>query len=91
MTESAKRPNETEWRELFEHSPLMYFVVDAAGSVLSVNGSGAATLGYHVDELVRQPVFKVFPRLGPGARSTKLGPMPGKARSVERVGGPEDP
>jgi PAS domain S-box-containing protein len=61
MTESAKRPNETEWRELFEHIPIMYFVVDPAGSVLSVNGSGAATLGYHVDELVRQPVFKVFP------------------------------
>ena len=61
MTESAKRPNETEWRELFEHGPLMYFVVDAAGSVLSVNGSGAATLGYRVDELVGQPVFKIFP------------------------------
>ena len=42
MTENAARPNEAEWRELFEHSPLMYFVVDAAGIVLSVNDSGAA-------------------------------------------------
>ena len=47
MTENAARPNEAEWRELFEHNPLMYFVVDAAGIVLSVNDFGAAELGYH--------------------------------------------
>ena len=61
MTEDAARANEGEWRELFEHSPLMYFVIDAAGTVLSVNDSGAAALGYHVDELVGQSVFEVFP------------------------------
>ena len=61
MTDSAARPNETEWRELFEHSPLMYFVVDVSGRVVSVNQSGAAELGYHVDELVGQSVFEVFP------------------------------
>jgi PAS domain S-box-containing protein len=60
MTENAARPNEAEWREVFEHHPLMCFVVDAAGIVLSVNDSGAATLGYHVDELVGQSVLKVF-------------------------------
>ena len=31
MTENAARPNEAEWRELLEHSPLMYFVVDVSG------------------------------------------------------------
>ena len=60
MTENAARPNEAEWRELFEHSPLMYFMVDAAGIVLSLNDSGAAALGYQVDELVGQSVLKVF-------------------------------
>ena len=60
MTENAARSNEAEWRELFEHSPLMYFVVDAAGAVLSVNESGAAELGYQVGELVGQSVFEVF-------------------------------
>ena len=60
MTENAARSNEAEWRELFEHSPLMYFVVDAAGTVLSVNESGAAELGYQVGELVGQSVFEVF-------------------------------
>ena len=58
--ENRARPKEAEWRELFEHSPLMYFVVDAGGTVLSVNDSGAADLGYDVDELVGQSVFKVF-------------------------------
>ena len=62
MTDAA-RQNEAEWRELFEHSPLMYFVVDAAGIVLSVNDSGATALGYRVDELVGQSVFKVFSAL----------------------------
>jgi PAS domain S-box-containing protein len=61
MTENAARPNEAEWWELFQHNQLMYFMVDAAGMVLSVNDSGAAALGYGVDELVGQSVFKVFP------------------------------
>jgi PAS domain S-box-containing protein len=60
MTENAARPNEAEWRELFEHGPLMYFTIDAAGTVLSVNDSGAAALGYRVDELLGQSVLKVF-------------------------------
>ena len=61
MTENAARPNEAEWWDLFQHNPLMYFIVDTAGIVLSVNESGAAALGYHVDELVGQSAFKVFP------------------------------
>src|SRR5271165_3374036 len=46
VTENAARPNEAEWWELFQHNPLMYFIVDTAGIVLSVNESGAAALGY---------------------------------------------
>jgi len=60
MMENAARSNQAEWREFFEHSPLMYFVVDAAGLVLTVNDSGAAELGYRVDELVGESVLKVF-------------------------------
>ena len=61
MTENAARPNEAEWWELFQHNQLMYFIVDPAGMILSVNDSGAAELGYQVGELVGQSVFKVFP------------------------------
>ena len=41
----------------------MYFIVDAAGIVLSVNDSGAMGLGYRVDELVGQSVFNVLSAL----------------------------
>ena len=56
----ALRESEEHWREVFEHNPVMYFIVDATGTVLSVNSFGAAQLGYTVDELVGQSVFNVF-------------------------------
>ena len=56
----ALRESEEQWREVFEHNPVMYFMVDAAGTVLSVNAFGAAQLGYTVDELVGQYVLNVF-------------------------------
>jgi PAS domain S-box-containing protein len=54
------RDSEREWREVFEHNPVMYFMVDAAGTVLNVNTFGAAQLGYSVSELVGQSVLDVF-------------------------------
>lgn len=59
-TEAALRDSEALWREVFEHNPVMYFMVDANGVVQSVNGFGAAQLGYEVDELIGQPVLGVF-------------------------------
>ncbi|MCA6120088.1 PAS domain S-box protein [Bradyrhizobium sp. WSM 1738] len=57
----ALRKSEAQWKEVFEHNPVMYFMVDAAGTVLSVNTFGAAQLGYSVQELLGQSVLKVFP------------------------------
>jgi len=57
----ALRHSEAQWREVFEHNPVMYFMVDADGTVLSVNTFGAAQLGYAVSELLGQSVLKVFP------------------------------
>jgi PAS domain S-box-containing protein len=54
------RESEAQWREVFEHNPVMYFMVDATGTVLSVNGFGATQLGYTVPELVGQSVLNVF-------------------------------
>ena len=56
----ALRASEEQWREVFEHNPVMYFMVDATGTVLSVNAFGAAQLGYTVGELVGQSVLQVF-------------------------------
>jgi len=38
----------------------MYFIVDASGTVTTVNPFGAEQLGYSVNELVGQPVLNVF-------------------------------
>ena len=58
--EDAVRLTEAEWREIFEHNPVMYFVLNSAGTVLSVNSFGAAELLYVADELIGQSVFQVF-------------------------------
>jgi PAS domain S-box-containing protein len=59
--EAELRESEEQWRDVFENNPTMYFMVDAAGTVVSVNPFGADQLGYTVDELVGQPVLGVFP------------------------------
>ena len=56
----ALRNSEAQWKEVFEHNPVMYFMVEATGLVLSVNTFGAAQLGYTVDELLGQSVLRVF-------------------------------
>jgi len=56
----ALRGSEAQWKEVFEHNPVMYFMVDATGTVLSVNSFGAAQLGYSVSELLGQSVLQVF-------------------------------
>ena len=56
----ALRDSEAQWKEVFEHNPVMYFMVDATGTVLSVNSFGAAQLGYSVGELLGRSVLQVF-------------------------------
>ena len=60
QAEEELRKSEEQWRDVFENNPTMYFMVDAAGTVLSVNPFGAEQLGYQVAELVDQPVLSVF-------------------------------
>ena len=54
--EEALRESEEQWKAVFENNPTMYFMVDAAGAVLSVNPFGAEQLGYAVDELTGESV-----------------------------------
>lgn len=49
-----------EWREVFEYNPIMYFMVDADGTVVNVNSLGATQLGYIKAELTGQSVLGVF-------------------------------
>jgi len=54
------RDSEEQWRAAFESNPTMYFIVDSAGTIVSVNAFGAELLGYGIDELIGQPVMNVF-------------------------------
>jgi PAS domain S-box-containing protein len=58
--EERVRTTEELWRAAFENNPTMFFMVDAAGTILSVNPFGAEQLGYTVDELIGRPVLDVF-------------------------------
>jgi PAS domain S-box-containing protein len=58
--EEAVRESEEQWRAVFENNPTMYFMVDAAGTILSVNPFGAQQLGYAIEELVGRPVLDLF-------------------------------
>jgi len=58
--EQARQEIEEQWRAAFESNPTMYFIIDEAGAIASVNAFGAEQLGYTVSELVGQPVLDVF-------------------------------
>jgi PAS domain S-box-containing protein len=56
---AALQESEARYRALYDDNPSMYFTVDAAGMVLSVNEFGAQQLGYAPAELVGQSVLQV--------------------------------
>ena len=60
QAEEALRLSEQQWRDVFENNPTMYFMVDDHGTIMAVNPFGAEQLGFKVDELVGQPVLKLF-------------------------------
>lgn len=58
--EAALIESERRYRVLFDNNPSMYFMVDAAGTVLSVNRFGAERLGYDVQELLGLSLLNIF-------------------------------
>lgn len=60
QAEVALQTSEERYRVLYQENPCMFFTVDAAGTVVSVNHYGAQQLGYQVEELIGQPVINVF-------------------------------
>jgi PAS domain S-box-containing protein len=78
--EEALRDSEEKWRAVFENNPTMYFMVDAGGTILSVNPFGAEQLGYTVDELTGGSVLKVF------HESDRADAQRNTARCLEQLG-----
>jgi PAS domain S-box-containing protein len=60
QAQEALRNSEQQWRDAFENNPTMYFMIDAAGTIMAVNPFGAEQLGYTVNELVGQRVLNIF-------------------------------
>jgi len=60
QAEEALRKSEEQWRDVFEHNPTMYFMVNAAGHIMAINPFGAEQLGYSIAELIGQSVMSVF-------------------------------
>src|SRR6185369_6714630 len=58
-SEERLRGISERYRALYENNPVMYFTVDADGTVRSVNRFGAEQLGYQVDELIGQALASV--------------------------------
>ncbi|MCX9010787.1 MAG: PAS domain S-box protein [Candidatus Methanoperedens sp.] len=52
--------SEKLYRVLYEEDPSMYFAVDAEEIVISINNFGAKQLGYKVEELIGQSIFRVI-------------------------------
>ena len=58
--EAALEESDARYRALYHDNPSMYFTLDAAGMVLSVNEFGASQLGYTPAELVGRSVLQVI-------------------------------
>ncbi|MBE0619434.1 MAG: PAS domain S-box protein [Burkholderiales bacterium] len=58
--ELAPRQSKLDGRRLYDAMPGIHFVLDFAGTVLSVNPSGAAKLGFAAADLVNADVLKVI-------------------------------
>ena len=50
--DAALRDSEEQCKPVFENNPTMYFMLDAAHTILLVNPYGAAQLGYAPEDLI---------------------------------------
>ncbi len=60
QTEAALKASEERYRTLYDDNPSMYFTLDQAGTILSVNHFGAEHLGYTIAELTDRLVLDLF-------------------------------
>ena len=57
QAEQARHETEEQWRAAFESNPTIYFIVDSAGVIVTVNIFGAGEMGYTVGELRGKPML----------------------------------
>lgn len=62
QAEHALRESEQRFKSLYDDNPSMFFTLDTAGQILSVNRYGANQLGYPLDELVGMRIMDLSPK-----------------------------
>jgi PAS domain S-box-containing protein len=87
QAEEALRKGEEVFRELYDNAPVGYFEYDAQGCILSVNRTELEMLGYTLEEMIGQPVWKFIVEEDI-ARNLILGKLAGTvppSRDLERT------
>jgi PAS domain S-box-containing protein len=57
QAEAARAASDAQYRDLYEHAPIGYCELDAAGRIVRMNHVGLQMLGYSTDEMVGRPIF----------------------------------
>lgn len=58
--EKILKESEARFKAIFEHNPIMIFVVDGDGTVIEINAAAEMQMGYRRDELIGNSVLEVF-------------------------------
>ena len=58
--EKILKESEARFKAIFEHNPIMIFVVDGEGTVIEINAAAEVQMGYRRDELIGKSVLDVF-------------------------------
>jgi two-component system cell cycle sensor histidine kinase/response regulator CckA len=86
-TEEALWESEKRFKELYDDAPVGYFEYDSQGRITRVNRTGLEMLGYTLEEMIGQPVWKFIVEKEE-ARQQILARLAGTlstARSLERT------
>jgi len=90
--EDALEESEQKFQELFDEAPVGYYEFDCQGRITKVNRTELEMLGYRIDEMLGQPVWKFIggEELSRQAALNKLAGLQPLARGLERTGRRKD-
>jgi PAS domain S-box-containing protein len=86
QAEEALRKSEEKFQELFDGAPVGYHEVDTEGRIIQVNRTELTMLGYTVEEMLGQPVWKfIVEEESPKALMAKITGVVPPGRQFERT------
>ncbi|MEY4594055.1 MAG: hypothetical protein RIQ47_465, partial [Bacteroidota bacterium] len=64
--------SELRYRTLFENNPLMVFIVNRAGTIISVNSTVKAEIGHNSNKLIDHALINIIPEINREEISTRI-------------------